>query len=171
MTKSIKRYCIVCNSPIYNRRKTCSDNCFKIYKSNIKIYSPETCKKLSDISKKLMKEGKIKPFCSRNITSYPEKFWIKVLNNNNINYIREKRVGKYFLDFYIEKHNKMIDLEIDGKQHLYPERINSDKTRDDFLKSLNYIIYRISWNEINSTNGKEIMREKINKFLNFLNNI
>lgn len=65
----------------------------------------------------------------------------------------------------------MIDLEIDGKQHLYPERINSDKMRDDFLKSLNYIIYRISWNEINSTNGKIIMREKINKFLNFLNNI
>lgn len=50
---------------------------------------------------------------SRNIKSYAEIFFETVLNNNHIQYEREKHVGKYFLDFVIGT----IDLEIDGKQH------------------------------------------------------
>jgi hypothetical protein len=59
---------------------------------------------------------------TRNIISYPEKFWINVLNNNNIPFIREYLIKygekfheSYFLDFYIEFNNKKVDLEIDGK--------------------------------------------------------
>lgn len=106
---------------------------------------------------------------SRNITSFAENFFINVLSNElpNVSYIREKRFGKYFLDFFFE--DKMFDLEIDGKQHLYKERAESDKKRDEFLKENNVIVYRISWNEINSDDGKNKMKAKIDAFIEFYN--
>lgn len=109
-------------------------------------------------------EGRNKGWKTRNIKSYPEKFFEKVLNNNHIHFEREKKVGKYFLDFVIGT----IDLEIDGKQHKYPERVKSDLERDKFLRSEGYFVYRIAWNEINSENGKEIMKGKIDLLLDFL---
>ena len=110
-------------------------------------------------------EGRNKGWKMRNIKSYPEKFFEKVLNNNHIHFEREKKVGKYFLDFVIGT----IDLEIDGKQHKYPKRVKSDLERDKFLRSEGYFVYRIAWNEINSENGKEIMKGKIDLLLDFLN--
>lgn len=109
-------------------------------------------------------EGRNKGWKTRNIKSYPEKFFEKVLNNNHIHFEREKKVGKYFLDFVIGT----IDLEIDGKQHKYPERVKSDLERDKFLRSEGYFVYRIAWNEINSENGKEIIKGKIDLLLDFL---
>ena len=108
---------------------------------------------------------------SRNISSYPEIFWKKVLNNNNIEYKHNFKFDKYFLDFYIMNNGKFIDLEIDGKQHKYPDRLESDKIRDIFITKNNIIVYRIEWNEINSEKGKKLMEEKINKFLDFYKNI
>lgn len=117
--------------------------------------------------------GTHKPWQSRNIISYAERFWMKVLANNDINYQRELVVrhenSNYFLDFYIEINGNKIDLEIDGKQHQYEDRIESDIIRDNYLKSLGYIIYRISWNEISSEAGKLKMQNKISKFLEFYN--
>lgn len=108
---------------------------------------------------------------SRKITSYAERFWIDVLENNNIAYEREfpisHNTSNYFLDFKLERNGKFIDLEIDGKQHTYAERIEHDKVRDDYLKSLGYIVYRISWNDLKTDVGKQEMQQKINKFLKF----
>lgn len=118
-----------------------------------------------------VKQGIHSGWQSRNIISYPEKFWIKVLKNNNISFEREKHVGKYFLDFVISINNKLIDLEIDGKQHKYQDRQISDQIRDQFLSESGYIVYRITWNEINSNEGKNIMKNKINKFINYLNKL
>lgn len=115
--------------------------------------------------------GTHKPWQSRNIISYAERFWMKVLSNNDISYQKELVVrhenSNYFLDFYIEINGNKIDLEIDGKQHQYEDRIESDVIRDNYLKSLGYIIYRIPWNEISSEAGKLKMQNKINKFLKF----
>ena len=96
--------------------------------------------------------------------------------NNKIAYEHDKPVRinnkhHYFLDFYIERNGKFIDLEIDGKQHQYKDRKESDIQRDKFLKDNGYLVYRINWNEINSENGKQIMKSKITKFLDFYNNI
>ena len=125
---------------------------------------------------KEIKEGTFIGWKSRNITSYPEKFFIDVLNNNNIKYeinkpLKREHTQSYFLDFYIEKNNIKIDLEIDGKQHKYENRIQSDIERDIYVESKNIKVYRIDWNEINSDNGKRIMKEKIDKFLEFYNNL
>lgn len=110
---------------------------------------------------------------SRNITSYPENFWKRVLDNNNIEYIKEyslkrENLLRYFLDFYIEINDRKIDLEIDGRQHLFEERKQHDKIRDEYIKSKGIEVYRIPWNEINSENGKQLMKEKIDKFLEFI---
>ena len=65
--------------------------------------------------------------------------------------------------------SKKIDLEIDGRQHKYKERKESDKKRDIFLTSKNWIVYRVEWNEINTNKGKELMKQKIDDFLKFYN--
>ena len=39
----------------------------------------------------------------------------------------------------------------------------------EYLKSLGYEVYRIEWNTINKKSGKELMKEKIDKFLEFYN--
>lgn len=85
--------------------------------------------------------------------------------NNDINYEREKHVGRYFLDFVIG----FIDLEIDGKQHEYDDRKKSDKERDAYLTSIGYSVYRIKWNEVNTDEGKAEMKKKIDAFLSYLN--
>lgn len=124
---------------------------------------------------KRMKEIELGTFIgwkSRNITSYAEKFFIDVLDNNNIKYeinkpLKREHKQSYFLDFYIEKNNIKIDLEIDGKQHKYEDRMQSDIERDIYVESKGIKVYRIDWNEINSDNGKQIMKEKIDEFLDF----
>ena len=73
-----------------------------------------------------------------------------------------------FLDFFIEKNGVKIDLEIDGKQHNYSDRIIKDKERDEFVSSNCIEIYRVSWNSINTEKGKIEMKEKIDDFLKFI---
>lgn len=112
----------------------------------------------------------------RNQISYAEKFWIQVLNNNKISFDHDHTVKVdnkhwYFLDFYIEKNGKKIDLEIDGKQHTYPDRLASDEVRDKFLVSNEYLVYRVAWNEINSEEGKNMMKTNIDNFLAWYNKI
>lgn len=141
-----------------------SGYCIHHCKRHFYAEHPEVCEKLSKANRELVAKGIHKGWKTRNLKSYPEKFFEKVLDNNHIHYEREKKVGKYFLDFVIG----MIDLEIDGKQHKYPERVKSDFERDKFLRSEGYFVYRISWNEINSSKGKEMMKGKIDLLLDFL---
>lgn len=158
----------------------------QLRKNNIKISSNKFCSKechdknvsnnAKELRRKEIEAGTFKGWKSRNITSYAEKFWIEVLKNNNIQYIREKLVDygnlgngeRYFLDFYIEIGDRKIDLEIDGKQHKYKDRQESDIKRDNFLISKGYEVYRIDWNSVNSDKGKQLMKEKIDKFLEFI---
>ncbi len=170
---------------VYGVRKCICKYCNKEFESNkFQKYCSDECRQKS-ISKqsslqrkKEIQNGTFQGWKSRNIISYAEKFWKQVLDNNNIQYVREyvleygnKGSGeRYFLDFYIEINDRKIDLEIDGKQHLYKERKESDKIRDEFIKSKGIEVYRIPWNEINSEHGKQLMEEKINKFLIYYNN-
>ena len=115
-------------------------HCFQTYTADGKKYfTAEQRAKLSERAKRLMKEGKIKPWLSRNVTSYAERFFKKVLDFNNIEYQREYSSNGYFLDFYIEKNNHKIDLEIDGKQHwMDSERATHDLERDEKLKEARF---------------------------------
>lgn len=169
LNKELK-YCKQCNIDITNKPKRnifCSNKCRG--KNGI---SDETKEKLSNKAKERIENGIHKGWVSRNIESYPEKFFKKVLENNNIRYelnkpISQKSLGlesqySYFLDFYIEEGN--IDLEIDGEQHKY--RQEHDKFRDEFI-SKQFNVYRIKWKSINTETGKKYIKEEINKFLEY----
>jgi very-short-patch-repair endonuclease len=156
--------CQVCGEEKKTRDKTqrfCSNKCSAKYRNNDPIYKQH----LIEGVRKAVKEGRHKGWVSRNILSYPEKFFITVLNNNGIKFIANKPFLSYFLDFAIE--DKMVDLEIDGKQHKYPERKTSDAARDEVLTKNGWRVYRIEWNSINAEEGKWTMKEKIDKFLEF----
>ena len=164
--QSKQKICPVCHKEFTARAystKYCSKECVN--------KSTEVKEILRQKQLERVKQGIHSGWQSRNITSYPEQFWINVLKNNNISFEREKHVGKYFLDFVISINDKLIDLEIDGKQHKYQDRLESDCIRDKFLKSEGYIIYRIDWNEINSDKGKKSMKNKINKFIDFISSL
>lgn len=175
----LKRTCITCGRLINDNNK--SGYCINCYaKARYANATIEQRHKWSEDAKKLMAEGKIKPWQSRNTLSYPEKFFKKVLENNNIKFegpnyvVKQKDLGVpnclssacYFLDFKIG----MIDLEIDGKQHWSDkDRVESDRLRDEYLTKAGYIVYRIKWKSINSENGKQYIKNEIEKFLTFLN--
>lgn len=152
----------VCLNGTVSKKSVCSDECHHLL----------CILRGQENAAKIIKDGRHQGWKSRKIDSYPEKFWIQVLRNNNILYDRENyENGRYFLDFHIVKNCKEIDLEIDGKQHTYPERKAHDIERDAILTEMGYIIYRISWNSVNNEKGKILMKEKINKFLEFYNSL
>lgn len=161
--KYYERICVTCGK------------IFKTRKKNVTHCSPECAHKDEKVRAKLreaqrlrIENGTHNGWNSRNITSYSEKFWIKVLENNGIKYDKENHEnGKYFLDFLIVKNGKMIDLEIDGKQHEYQDRKEHDMLRDEYLKNNGYIVYRVKWNEISTEDGKKLMESKIRDFLKF----
>lgn len=175
-------FCSVCNkslTPIQirrkNNRKKFNKKSFCSNKCKASCISEETKEKISLKAKERVKNGTHKGWQSRNILSYPEKFFIKVLYNNNMIYEHNLPISKrslglndsanYFLDFYFK--DKKIDLEIDGKQHTYDERKDSDETRDKNLIQNGIKVYRIKWREITSDQGKEYMKNEIDKFLMF----
>jgi hypothetical protein len=177
---TLGRKCKLCGEPIWNENQSgyCRKCCAKARYSNA---TQEQRHKWSEDAKKRMAEGKIKPWQSRNILSYPEKFFKKVLENNNIEFegpnyiIKQKDLGVpdclpsscYFLDFKIGN----VDLEIDGKQHSYSDRKESDKVRDEYLTKAGYIVYRIKWKSINSESGKQYIKKEIDKLLEFLGRV
>lgn len=85
--------------------------------------------------------------------SYPEKITMEILDSLSISYIREYKIGKYFVDFLINS----IALEIDGGQHKY--RRDLDKIKDDYLESNNLTVIRIDWD--NGINFKNRLVEKL----------
>ena len=165
-------FCEVCGKKLRNKKKTgLCQTCLRTTD-----YGKSVMSEAGKVAYEKMKvEGKHHPWQSRNITSYAEQFWKNVLDLNLIQYQRELPVkhdnSNYFIDFYIRVGEYNIDLEIDGKQHLYEDRIESDKIRDAYLTSLGYLVYRIAWNELSSDEGKKQMEKKINDFLVFYNTL
>ena len=140
-----------------------------------KLISSDTKEKLSTIFQERVKNNQHKGWSYRNELSYPEKFFIDVLDRNNISYDKQVSVNGYFLDFVIILDNGLkIDLEIDGKQHYYEDRIKHDKIRDFRNRQSGYLIYRIAWNSPNSKKngvkyGSLRLKAKIKQFLWWLN--
>ena len=167
------KICVICNEEFLTKKEngkkykgsTCSTKCCTKLKSN----------NSKRVMSNIIKDGKHKGWTTRNITSYPERFFIEVLKNNNlleyckINYpiekckLDSKEKYSYFLDFYFE--DLKLDLEIDGKQH--NNRKEQDLKRDELLTKSGIIVYRITWKNINTKNGKLYIKNEIDKFLNY----
>ena len=67
--------------------------------------------------------------------SYPEKLFIEYVESNGLDkkysIVREYSVFPYFIDFAFV--NQMVAIEIDGSQHLLPERKERDDKKDKLL--------------------------------------
>ena len=88
--------------------------------------------------------------------SYPEKYFVSVFENEDISgYVTEKKVGRWFIDFAFE--DKMIAIEIDGRQHKDEERAETDKIKDEYLFQNGWKVFRIEWyNPINERNKQKL---------------
>lgn len=172
LTKCEQKTCKYCNCLIDHRNKV--GMCISCLKTTTEGKQVLTAKGKIGYQTTLAL-GKFIGWKTRNIRSFPEQFFEKVLLNNNIDFecevpVQNNNGSYYFLDFLIKVGDLLIDLEVDGAQHLKPERHLHDVARDEFLSST-YEVYRIAWNEINSEAGKQQMKDKINKFLDFYNSL
>lgn len=115
-------------------------------------HAKETRKRISDSMKKAHEEKRawnIGMSRWNNEPSYPEKFFIKVIENEfqNKNYIREYPIGIYSADFCWPHLKKII--EIDGDQHQrFEEYKERDKRKEKYLSSNGYKVLRIIWSEM-----------------------
>lgn len=156
--------CITCgkefkttNWDINRNNNHCSKTCLSI--------DPVYRKKLSDAMQIRIKNGTHKGWAKRSNLkpSYPEKYIINLLEELNIvNFTRELKVNKWFIDFAF---NNKVALEIDGKQHEFPERKTSDETKDLHLISQGWKVIRLKWKKPN----KEFRDKVINLLLDIDN--
>jgi len=105
---------------------------------------------LSEVCKRSHKEGKGNNWRTTE-ESYPEVFFEKFLINNgfkkNSDFIREKQISFYRIDFFFPK--KMIAIEIDGLQHIrFNYQIEIDRRKNLFLKSQGIKVIRILWKDL-----------------------
>ena len=135
------------------------------YKKHIKdgtIIPSQLGKPLSKDHKEHISKGMIKAHAEgkahnigesrwNNKHSYPEKWLIKVLENEfgmkeHIDYKTELPFGRYALDFaWI---NKKFCIEIDGEQHERFEKYKlRDNKKDELLKQNNWQEIRIKWKD------------------------
>ena len=184
ISESLKKYN---NFIVYNKK--CSHCGFEFERKRLKsgnLSKSTTCsevcrkeltsKKLSKSVKERIDNGTHNGWQSRKVISYPEKFFIEVLKNNNLSYEFNYPINKrhilgvdepynYFIDFYFP--DEKIALEIDGSQHKY--RKDHDILRDKRLSKVGIKVYRIKWRSINTDYGKEYISGQINNFLDFYN--
>lgn len=137
----------------------------KKYPENYK-HSEETKKRLRNIRLEFMKNNPEKTAWRLSNVSYPEKLCIEYIEKNGLDkkysIVREYSVFPYFVDFAFV--NQMVAIEIDGSQHLLPERKESDDKKDKLLNDLGWFVVRISENEI-----KNNIKEVFNKITSILN--
>jgi very-short-patch-repair endonuclease/transposase len=82
--------------------------------------------------------------------SYPEKImfdkFLEIGFDKKYLIVREKSFFPYFIDFAFE--NEKVALEIDGSQHLLPDRKNSDDKKDKLLIENGWMVIRVSEQEV-----------------------
>jgi len=135
-------------------------------------HSDETKKKISEIRKKYLQENPDKVPYKLNHSSkesYPEKYFTEVFGNEGIEVVKSFNIGIYELDFCIL--DKKIDIEIDGSQHYYDEKIvESDKRRNKFLEDNGWDIIRINWSDYQKL-GFEYKKEYISNLKSYINDL
>lgn len=150
-----------------------------------KILNSETHRKAAN---ELIAKGLHKGWSSRGkgLMSYPEKYWKGVLDNLQLSYVQEFVINRrsdlylenkanFFCDFLlVSPKGHLIDLEIDGKQHNYPEREATDLNRclelkESFRDLLGepFYIYRVPWVNPLDEESKSTVREQVRAFEEF----
>ena len=82
------------------------------------------------------------------MTKEENHLWYDFLKKLPITVNRQKNIGNYIVDFYIEKAG--IVIEIDGIQHTSPKHFEADIKRDEELKELGLTVLRYKNCDINT---------------------
>ncbi len=82
----------------------------------------------------------------KNMTPEEKHLWYDLLKRLPFNVRRQHNIENYIVDFYIAE--KKTVIEVDGRQHLSPEHMESDRHRDSVLSSWNLTILRYSNDDI-----------------------
>lgn len=90
-------------------------------------------------------------------SSYPERYFETCFAD--LNFTRELRVGRWYIDFAF--YDKMLAVEIDGRQHNDEDRKAKDCIKDAFLQSKGWKIIRIKWRSPNTDAGKAYLMSMI----------
>lgn len=113
-------------------------------------HTDESKIKLREIRLKWMKDNPEKTAWRKSNLSYPEKVFLEKLEkigyDKKYKIEREKAVFPFFIDFAFI--NEKIAVEIDGSQHLLPDRVLSDKKKDKLLKDNGWKVVRFTACEV-----------------------
>ena len=67
---------------------------------------------------------------------------IRMKQLNNCQFYRQKVIGNYIVDFFCPKFKLVI--EVDGGQHYSDNMLNTDRERDEILKSMGIKVLRFT---------------------------
>ena len=115
-----------------------------------------------------MKQGRWKGWSGQGegVRSYPEKYVEERIVSAGSLYSFQHQVGPYKIDFaFIER---MIALEVDGKQHEYPKQKESDLRKDAYISQLGWLVFRLKWKSIKTKSGKAYVDKQIDDFLKLI---
>ncbi len=131
-----------------------------------KTHKDSTKQKISIAKSEYLKNPKNRKNYGRHKKSYLELSFENWLTTNNIkDYECEKHFynkdlqKNYYVDFIFE--SQKIIVELDGTQH--NKTIEKDRIRDDFLSSIGYIVYRISYEDYKSKKFEKCLLQILSK--------
>ena len=83
----------------------------------------------------------------KDMTKEERHLWYDFLKGLPVMVHRQKVIGNYIVDFYIAECK--IVIELDGTQHYEADGMDSDRTRDEALRSVGITVLRYSNTDIN----------------------
>ena len=102
----------------------------------------------------------------KNMTPQEKKLWYGFLRTYPTNFLKQKVIGSYIVDFYCSK--AKLAVEIDGKQHEFSQKANDLKRNKD-LEILDISTLRFSNSQIEDSFEEcckvidKTVKEKMNK--------
>ena len=153
----------------------------KFYSRNVgQIYCSKQCmhqdaeyaNKIRNLKLDAIKNGTIIRWTPRNVESRFEAIWQSLLDEHRIIYKKEDNSHKpYRMDFCVIKDQNKIDVEIDGKQHTYKDRVKHDVERDESFVSAGYLVYRVAVPQKRNIDIEGYLMHEFDKFLEFYQSI
>ena len=96
---------------------------------------------------------------NRSKINYPESLVFNKLTELDIAFEYQKRIGTFYIDFFIEIEEKIYFIEVDGKY--YHKDIEKDKNREDKIKNMcDGIFIRLD--------ASKVLNELENKFIKII---
>ncbi|MBR2108830.1 MAG: endonuclease domain-containing protein [Ruminococcus sp.] len=89
----------------------------------------------------------------KNMTVQERRLWYGFLKNLPVHFRRQKVIDIYIVDFYCDE--LKLAIEIDGDQHYNSQdKVDNDKTRDNYLNRLGIKVLRYTNYEITANFNK-----------------